>query len=88
MKKRMVWTVVLALCMGLMMGSLTACSKKAVGPGELSAEEQARLRAEEERRLREQRLREGQAGGSLTPRRGPGAGYLPEPGYSLRLRPL
>jgi peptidoglycan-associated lipoprotein len=62
----MVWTVVLALCMGLMMGSLTACSKKAVEPGELSADEQARLRAEEERRLREQRLREGQSG-ALTP---------------------
>lgn len=62
MKNRIVWTLVLALCLGLTMGSLTACSKKAVGPGELSAEEQARLKAEEERRLREQRLREGQSG--------------------------
>lgn len=63
MKKRMVWTLVLALILGLMVGASTGCSKKEVGaPGELSAEEQARLKAEEERRLREQRLREGQSG--------------------------
>ena len=60
-KKRMVWTLILALILGLMVGASTGCSKKAVGtPGELSAEEQARLKAEEERRLREQRLREAQ----------------------------
>jgi peptidoglycan-associated lipoprotein len=60
-KKRMVWTLVLALILGLAVGASTGCSKKDVGaPGELSAEEQARLKAEEERRLREQRLREGQ----------------------------
>jgi peptidoglycan-associated lipoprotein len=60
-KKRMVWTLVLALILGLAVGASTGCSKKDVGaPGELSAEEQARLKAEEERRLREQRLRDGQ----------------------------
>lgn len=65
MKKRMVWTLVLALILGLAVGASTGCSKKEVGaPGELSAEEQARLKAEEERRLREQRLREGQGAGS------------------------
>lgn len=65
MKKRMVWTLVLALILGLAVGASTGCSKKEVGaPGELSAEEQARLKAEEERRLREQRLREGQMGES------------------------
>jgi peptidoglycan-associated lipoprotein len=52
----------MALMLGLMAGGMTGCSKKAVGPGELSAEEQARLKAEEERRLREQGLREGQPG--------------------------
>lgn len=63
MKKRMVWTLVLALILGLMVVASTGCSKKEVSaPGELSAEEQARLKAEEERRLREQRLREGQSG--------------------------
>ncbi|MFH1033243.1 MAG: peptidoglycan-associated lipoprotein Pal [Pseudomonadota bacterium] len=63
MKKRVIWTLILALILGLAVGASSGCSKKEVGaPGELSAEEQARLKAEEERRLREQRLREGQAG--------------------------
>ena len=67
MKKRVVWTLVLALILGLAVGASTGCSKKDVGaPGELSAEEQARLKAEEERRLREQRLREGGLGGQMT----------------------
>lgn len=58
-KNRVVWTLIMALILGLMVGVSTGCSKKAVGtPGELSADEQARLKAEEERRLREQRLRE------------------------------
>jgi peptidoglycan-associated lipoprotein len=61
-RKSVFWTLILALMLGLMAGGMAGCSKKAVGPGELSAEEQARLKAEEERRLREQRLREGQAG--------------------------
>jgi peptidoglycan-associated lipoprotein len=61
-RKSVLWTLILALMLGLMAGGMAGCSKKAVGPGELSAEEQARLKAEEERRLREQRLREGQSG--------------------------
>lgn len=66
-KKRVAWTLVLALILGLAVGLSTGCSKKEVGaPGELSAEEQARLKAEEERRLREQRLREGQGASQLT----------------------
>lgn len=60
MKRNVIYTLILALILGLVAAGGLGCAKKAVGPGELSAEEQARLKAEEERRLREQRLREAQ----------------------------
>jgi peptidoglycan-associated lipoprotein len=55
------WVTVLALGLALVLG-VAGCGKKTVaGPGQLSAEEQARL--EEERRLREARLAEQSARG-------------------------
>jgi len=60
-KRNTIYTLILALILGLVVAGSLGCAKKSVGgPGELSAEEQARLKAEEERRLREQRLREAQ----------------------------
>lgn len=67
MKRQLVWMTVAALVMGLFLGA-AGCGKKTVaGPGQLSAEEQARL--EEERRLREARLaEEGARGGEARQR--------------------
>lgn len=65
MKKSIIYALILALGLSLVMLPSVGCSKKTVGMGELSEDEQNRLRAEEERRLREQRLREsGQTSGS------------------------
>lgn len=68
MKKFAIFAMVAALCFSMAM--VAGCAKqKVAGPGELSAEEQARLAAERERRLREARLAEEQArGGEQTMR--------------------
>ena len=62
MNRKAISIIMMFLALTLTLG--VGCSKKQVAaPGQLSAEEQARLRAEQERRLREAQLREQQSKG-------------------------
>ena len=62
MKKSIYWFLTAALLMGLALSAGCAKEKVAAPGSQLTAEEQARLKAEEERRLREARLREQESG--------------------------
>ncbi len=59
--KKIILLLTLTLSLGLVLGGLTGCDKREVAPTDLSAEEQARLRAEQER-LRRQMEESGLSG--------------------------